>query len=155
MSSELKGPADPVSSLGRVIRMLRTLSPDMPMQQADVLLTVATRPGLTMNDIAVATGLSQSSISRNVAAMSKFHRLGKPGLNLVEAVIDPREPRRRLVFLTSQGKIFVTKLLRQVNEGYSIDKDTDARVEVERMHEEAFANATPPSTRGRARAPKQ
>ncbi|WP_313196224.1 helix-turn-helix domain-containing protein [Shinella zoogloeoides] len=139
--------------VSRVINMLRTLSPDMPMQQADVLLQVALKPGVTMADITKFTGLSQSSVSRNVQAMSKFHRLGKPGLDLVEAVIDPREPRRRLIFLTTNGKSFITKLMRNVDASYSIDRETDARLEIERMHNEAMAKEENTSTRGRAKKP--
>ncbi|MCQ1855431.1 MarR family winged helix-turn-helix transcriptional regulator [Neorhizobium galegae] len=145
---------DAAFTVSRVVHMLRTLSPDMPMQQADVLLHIALHPGITMAEITKRTGLSQSSVSRNVSAMSKFHRLGKPGLDLVEAAIDPREPRRRLVFLTQNGKLFITKLLRMVDENFSIDRETDARVEIERMHEEARAKEEEnTSTRGRAKKP--
>ncbi len=145
---------DAAFTVSRVITMLRTLSPDMPMQQADVLFQVVLYPGLTMADICKRTGLSQSSVSRNVSAMSKFHRLGKPGLDLVEAVIDPREPRRRLIFLTTNGKAFITKLLRNVDAEYSVDKETDARLEIERMHEEAMSKEETSSTRGRAKRPQ-
>lgn len=126
-------------SVAGIIRALRTLAPDMPMQMADILLAVAMRPGVTMNDLSKSTGLSQSSISRNVAAMSRLHRLGKPGLDLMEAEIDPREPRRRVIFLTPKGKQFITKLVRQLDPSYSIDTDTDARIELERLEEEAMA----------------
>jgi DNA-binding MarR family transcriptional regulator len=148
----LVGKSDDVTFvMANAIRLLRKLSPDMPIQQADILLCVVSKPGLTMNELSKLTGLSQSSISRNVQAMSKYHRLGKPGLNLMEAVIDPREPRRRLVFLTAEGKAFITKLMRTINPDYSIDKETDARLEIERMHEEAAAAASeaPKTTRGK------
>ena len=126
----------------------------MPMQQADVLLAIAAKPGLTMNELSKLTGLSQSSISRNVSAMSKYHRLGKEGLNLVEAVTDPRETRRRLVYLTPHGKMFITKLLRTLDANYSMDKDTDARLDVERIHQEALEKEEATKTgRGRAKPP--
>lgn len=113
----------------------------MPMQQADVLLSIAIRPGLTLADLGKATGLSPASVSRNIASLSKFHRLGKPGLDLVGVVIDPRETRRRLVFLTPAGKALVTKLARNIDDKFSLDAETDARVEIERMHEEMVAEA--------------
>ena len=72
----------------------------------------------------------------------------------MEAVIDPREPRRRLIFLTTHGKAFITKLLRNVDAEYSVDKETDARLEIERMHEEAMAKEETSSTRGRAKRPQ-
>jgi DNA-binding MarR family transcriptional regulator len=129
--------SNPALKVASVIKLFRALSGDMQMQQADVLLQVVLRPGLTMNDLSKATGLSQSAVSRNVLALSKYYKLGQPGMNLVEAVVDPREPRRRVVFLTTEGKTFVTKLLRNIDPSFSIDKDTDARVEIEKMHEEA------------------
>lgn len=125
----------------KFIQLLRKQQSEMPMQQADVLLAIARRPGLTMAELAEEVDLAQSSCSRNVAALSDYHRLGKPGLGLVEAVIDPREPRRRAIFLTQKGKVFVTELMRVIDPSFSFDRDTDARVEVERMHREAAAKA--------------
>ena len=141
---------DAVFAVTRIITMLRTLSPGMPMQQADILFQIAIHPGLTMAELVKRTGLSQSSVSRNVAALSKYHRLGEPGLDLVETLNDPRDPRRRLMFLNTNGKTFITKLLRNIDETYSIDRDTDARVAVDQMHEEVLAKAEPrETTRGR------
>jgi DNA-binding MarR family transcriptional regulator len=110
-----------------MVRTFRLQSGEMPMQQVDVLLSIAAKPGIPMAELADATGLAQSSISRNVAALSNYHRSGVPGLGFVEAVIDPREPRRRLLFLTPQGKVFVRRVLRYLEEGFSFDTDTDAR----------------------------
>ena len=42
-----------------------------------------------MQDLSETVGMSQSSCSRNIAALGTWHRLGKPGLNLVEAVEAP------------------------------------------------------------------
>ena len=60
--------------------------------------------GISMKDLAEKVGIAQSSTSRNVAALSKWHRLGKEGLDLVEAIEDPAERRRKIVYLTSKGK---------------------------------------------------
>ena len=125
------------SNAQRFIRLLREQQSDMPMQMTDVLLVIARRPGLTMAELSEEVDLAQSSCSRNVATLSEYHRLGKPGLGLVEAIIDPREPRRRAIFLTQKGKVFVTQLMRVLDPDFSFDRDTDARVEVERMHREA------------------
>ncbi len=131
-----------IAKANTFLRMFRTLAADMPMQQAEVLLQVASYPkGAPMSDLEKRIGISQASVSRNVAALSKFHRLGKPGLNLVEAVIDPREPRKRLVFLTQEGKVFITKLIRTIEADFSIDMTTDAQVEIDRAFEEAQRKA--------------
>ncbi|UXN69609.1 MarR family transcriptional regulator [Devosia neptuniae] len=119
------------------------------MQQADILLSVAMRPGLTMADLTKMTGLSHASVSRNIAALSEYHRLGKPGLNLIEAVTDPRETRRRLIYLTTKGKELLTKMARQIEGTFSMGADIDARLDIERMHEEAMAAAPEGNTRGK------
>lgn len=117
----------------------RSLYSEMPMQQAHLLLLVATKPGITMAELSEELDMAQSSTSRNVAALSKFHRLGQPGLNMVEAASDPRDPRRRIIFLTNEGKAFVTQLLRTLNPDFSLGKDTDARVAIEEMHKRALS----------------
>lgn len=140
---------NPILKMAAMIRLLRSLSADMPMQQADILLSVAQNPGLTMADLTKMTGLSHASVSRNIAALSEYHRLGKPGLNLVEAVTDPRETRRRLIYLTTQGKSLLTKMARQFAPDFSMGADIDARLDIERMHEEAMAKASEETTRGK------
>lgn len=134
-----KTSSEAYNSARKFIQLLRQQNAEMPMQQADVLLAIARKPGLTMAELAEECDMAQSSCSRNVAALSEYHRLGKPGLGLVEAVIDPREPRRRAIFLTQKGKVFVTELMRTIDPSFSFDRDTDARVEVKRMHQEAAA----------------
>lgn len=85
------------------VEQIRNIASDMPMQTLHILLLVAANPGITIAELIKKTGLSQSSCSRNVALLSKVHRLGKPGLGLAEAKEDPRERRRKVVRLTSKG----------------------------------------------------
>jgi hypothetical protein len=47
----------------------------VPTQTAECLLRVAVNPGITMQKLSDETGLSQSSISRNVGMLSKYHGL--------------------------------------------------------------------------------
>lgn len=126
-----------LNKVSAVIRLLRSLNSEMQLQQVDVLMIVAQNPGVTVNDIQKKAGLSQSAASRNILALSEWRKAGEPGFNLVESVRDPREPRRSLVFLKPAGKAFITKLVRSIEPSFSIDRDTDARIEVENMHKEA------------------
>lgn len=91
-------------TLIKVIEEFRKLDAEMPMQTAAVFLNVVLNPGVTMKDLADRCGISQASTSRNIAALSKWHRLGKAGHDLVEAVEDPAERRRKIVNLTAKGK---------------------------------------------------
>lgn len=100
-----------IKSLIKAIDAIRTESDDMPAQQIQVFLTVALRPGITMENLGRDVGISQSSVSRNVAALSKHHRLGKAGADYVEATEDPTERRRKIIFLTPRGRQIMRKAL--------------------------------------------
>lgn len=80
------------------------LDPEMSVRMASVFVRVAENPGITMKELAEREGMSQSSCSRNIAALSKWHRLNKPGLDLVYASEDPVERRRKVAYLTPKGK---------------------------------------------------
>lgn len=71
---------------------------------AATFLLVAAREGITMKNLSEALGISQASCSRNIAALSKWHRLNKAGHDLVYTEEDPVERRRKIAFLTPKGK---------------------------------------------------
>lgn len=88
----------------RMLEEFRKLDPEMQLQTAATFMCVALRPGITMKEIGDKLGISQASCSRNVAALSKWHRLNKEGHNLVVATEDPTERRRKVVHLTPDGE---------------------------------------------------
>lgn len=100
-----------IHSLIKAVDAIRGDAEDMPIQQLQTVLAIALRPGLTMSDLSDAVGMSQASCSRNVAALSRWHRLGKAGVDLVEAIEDPRERRRKIMYLTHKGKVRVKAAL--------------------------------------------
>lgn len=87
-----------------MLEEFRKLDPEMPLQTAATFLTIALEEGITMKRLGEKLGISQSSCSRNVAVLSKHHRLNKPGHDLVYAAEDPVERRRKIVCLTAKGK---------------------------------------------------
>jgi DNA-binding MarR family transcriptional regulator len=95
----------------QLVEILREVDGEMPMQMAHCLLCVALRPGLTMQNLSEMTGLSQSSSSLNIQTLGEWHRFGKPGYNLVQAVDDPVDTRRKIMFLTPKGKQVMARLL--------------------------------------------
>jgi DNA-binding MarR family transcriptional regulator len=102
---------NPIEQFAKALDIMREVDPEIQAQTIAVFLEVARHPqGIRMQDVAKAVGISQSSISRNVAAMSHTHRLGKPGHNLVVAFEDPAERRRKLVRLTDKGMRYMGKL---------------------------------------------
>lgn len=87
-----------------LIEEFRKIDPEMPLQTAVTFCTVAAEEGITMKRLQEKLGFSQSSCSRNVASLSKFHRLNKPGHDLLYTTEDPHERRRKIVMLTPKGK---------------------------------------------------
>ena len=99
-----------LNDLFRALEEFRKLDPTMPSQTAAIFLYVAVHPGCTMKDVAEALGTSESSVSRNVSALSDWHRLKRPGLGLVTKDYDPYELRRRIINLTPKGQRVLNSL---------------------------------------------
>ena len=71
---------------------------------------MAQNEGMSIRDLSDRLGIAQSSSSRNVAALSKWHSFGKAGHDLIQAVEDPRERRRKILTLTPKGHDLVDQL---------------------------------------------
>jgi DNA-binding MarR family transcriptional regulator len=104
-----------ISKLLQVLSTLRNSGEQMPLQMAHVYCVIMARPGITMAQLGEAVGLSQSSCSRNVAALGEWHRLGKPGYGLVETASDPQEGRRLIMFLSPKGRQIARQLIASID----------------------------------------
>ncbi|UXY92546.1 transcriptional regulator [Pseudomonas phage LUZ100] len=89
---------------------------DQEMQTAQTFIAVAMQPGITMKELSEKVGISQASCSRNVSALSRVHRLNKPGMDLVVAAEDPMERRRKVVKLTPKGQRLAETLTQLIEE---------------------------------------
>lgn len=104
-----------VATAIRLLEAFRRLDPDLPIQYALSFLTIAQNEGLSMRELSERLEIAQSSASRNVAALSRWHSFGKPGHDLVEAAEDPRERRRKVITLTPKGRQLIEDLKAIVN----------------------------------------
>ncbi len=98
----------------RVVRFLKRITDTkggIQAQTALVLFYVATHNGCSVGDIADENNMSYASASRNVAALSAWHRLGKSGMGYLTAEEDPAERRRKQVTLTAKGWAAVGEML--------------------------------------------
>jgi DNA-binding MarR family transcriptional regulator len=114
----------PLHTAVAFLSALREIDPYIPAQTIECLLVVAVNPGITMQKLSEQTGLAQSSCSRNVAMLSKYHRLGKEGYDLVEAVDDPRERRRKIIYLTTKGQKVVNTVMRHLDPAFDLKSPT-------------------------------
>jgi len=90
----------------------RRLDTEVPGQLVSVFLYIASHNPCHMQAIEKDLRISPNSVSRNTDWLSKYHRLGKPGMNLVVKVADPVNARRRLVKLTQEGHKLVDRIHR-------------------------------------------
>lgn len=86
------------------IEEMRKIDPEMQAHTINIFVMVCMNPGITMKDLGNRLGVSQATMSRNIAALGKVHRLNRPGYDLLQAEEDPVERRRKIVNLTAKGK---------------------------------------------------
>ncbi|SFC10277.1 MarR family winged helix-turn-helix transcriptional regulator [Devosia psychrophila] len=102
-----KNPA--LISLMATLTVLASLDNEMQIQLVAMLVIVAQRPGVYQRDMDGLSGFSQSSVSRNVHALSRYRRDGLPGFGLVEQRPDAKDVRSQRLFLTVAGVAFVSR----------------------------------------------
>jgi DNA-binding MarR family transcriptional regulator len=100
-----------LSRLSTALSTVRVLDDSMPVQTLAVLIEVAKTPTISVSELASKVGIAQSSASRNVAALSDWHWLKKPGLGLVVTDLDPMDQRKKFVRLTPKGQKLVDNIV--------------------------------------------
>lgn len=103
-----------VQKLINIVEEFRKLDTEMQMQTAMTFLLVAKNEGCTVKEVGEWLGLSGAASSRNVAALSEWHRKGRPGHNLVVSKTDLDDRRARKLFLTPKGRAVLNTLSEQV-----------------------------------------
>ena len=97
--------------LGTLINLLqemRRIDPEFPIQYALCLGEIAQHQGQSITELAEQTGISLSTVSRIVAALS-----GGRGrcAGLVRVRFSPLEARRKELFLTPRGASLIAHLI--------------------------------------------
>ena len=97
--------------LSSLVGLFRKQDAEMPVQQMAVFCWIVTNEGRVQRDLCAALDMPNSSASRNIAALSLVHRLGKPGLGLITWVDNPEDRRAKLLMLTEKGRTFARQVL--------------------------------------------
>ena len=114
-------------NLLRVLHMFMKLdkTQEVPLQSMAVFWYVATYQNCSKKDIEDHFKMSKASASRMTDYISRYHRLGKPGLGLISKEQDPKDKRRTILKLTRKGKDLVEKsfstLYEDVKDFHEID----------------------------------
>lgn len=98
-------------SIFQIMSILRDLDADMPINQATCFCWIVLNEGRTQVELRQDLEMASSTSSRSLAALSKVHRLGKPGLDLIEWVENPEDRRAKLLFLSTRGRRLVEQLI--------------------------------------------
>lgn len=116
-----------ISALGRVLEEVRTGAEnysegknnkgEVTMLQTQILLYIASHPGVTSKVLEQAMGMSQSSTSRNARALSKWRAvtptnpIPQPGAHYIEFGRDIYDARGNAHFLTPRGIRVMRKVI--------------------------------------------
>lgn len=92
-----------LQGLAAALETLRDLDQDMPIQQAITFIEVCLNEGQPFKFYCDKLGVSQSTMSRNMAALGMHGRRGKAGLKLLDAEFAEFERHRKLAVLTTKG----------------------------------------------------
>ena len=82
----------------------------LPVHFLQVFMIAARTGPCTFEQVMEALDLTNSAVSRTVAALGQVNRKGKPGFDLLYTVRDPAEGRRFLIMLTPKGKALYWQL---------------------------------------------
>lgn len=106
----------PLQDYLKFIQGIAKIESEMPLQQLHCLLVISqSEEGLSLTELAQKVGITLATASRYVAALGKQNRHREEGLCLVEAFEDPMERRKKIIRLTTKGKIAVQKLVGDLN----------------------------------------
>ncbi len=106
-----------------VAEIFRELDREVPAQVLAVYLYVASHNGCHSQAMMEDLELTGASASRNTDWLSKKHRLGKPGLNLIRKEVDESNKRRHTLWLTLKGKALLTQINQLLHDDKCLSKD--------------------------------
>lgn len=106
-SNKKKEALERILNLGHVFQ---SIDPEFPLQYALSLIIVALDEGISISDLSTRTGLSLSTTSRIVGALSTKRQRGE-AYNLIKVRICAEERRRKELYLTDKGHIAIKKLV--------------------------------------------
>ena len=90
--------------------LLRTLEREVPGQVVSAFLYVASHNPCHKQAVEEDLDFKTSSGSRTTDWLSDYHRLGKPGLGLIEKYKDPSNYRRVMLKLTPKGEALAEQM---------------------------------------------
>jgi len=106
-----------LSALSNSIELFRSLNPEMQAQMMMTFLLVAAKDPhpVQMATLGEKLAIAQSSVTRNVQALSGTNRQGTRGHGLLHTWVNPENRREKLVELTPHGRR-ILELLKSIGD---------------------------------------
>lgn len=107
-----------VTNLLKVLELVRgRVHRELPLQQLQMLLTVAERPGITMPELMATLDMPQGTVSRNVKALSHYvvwqNGVAIPhGRGLLRTLPSVDNRQVLAVYLTGRGEVLADDIAR-------------------------------------------
>ena len=92
-----------------LLHQLQKIDSAFLIQYAICLSEISLNEGCSLTTLAEKTGLSLSTISRIVGALSDFRQNGEP-YGLIELKVSPEERRRKEIYLTAKVRQTLQKI---------------------------------------------
>lgn len=99
----MAAPHEHITTCLNILNTFRAIDPAFPLQYAVCVCEIAQDEGLSLTHLSDKTGLSLSTVSRIVGALSQNRQMGKP-YGLVQVTTSPKEKRRKVLALTDKGR---------------------------------------------------
>ena len=94
--------------------MRLSLGPDITVQRLLILINVYLNEGMSQNELLQRLDMtSVTALSRNLADLSILTSKKQPGPGLIELRVDTLNLRKKRIYLTEQGRLFLAELLSQ------------------------------------------
>jgi DNA-binding MarR family transcriptional regulator len=94
-----------------ILQKLREIDGEFPLQYSICLAEIAMDEGMSLTVLSKKAGLSLSTVSRIVGALSEYRQNGNP-YGLVELKVSPQERRRKELYLSDKGRRFMQSINR-------------------------------------------
>ena len=92
-----------------LLRELQNIDPEFPLQYAVCFAEISMDEGLSLTSLSRKTGMSLSTVSRIVSALSDKRKRGL-AYGLVETQISPTERRQKQIYLSTRGQDMIKTL---------------------------------------------
>ena len=99
-----------IDRLVKVVKQLRLQKREMSAQELATLFYVGSRHGCHKTALEEDLNFTTACSSRNTDRLSKDHRLGKAGLDLIIKEVEEEAPRRQRLRLTKKGEDLMNQI---------------------------------------------